>query len=116
MKQIEFTTDEQKFEIVEEQILSGNFIKQYSIINSRKYVDILSREEWLDINVRPERNKLLQETDYLMLADNVEEMTKDEYVELKNYRQALRDLPKNISIRDKVWPVCSEKIKERIKS
>ena len=42
------------------------------------------------------RNNLLSETDYLMLPDNPKIDTAEKLKELKAYRQALRDLPKQI--------------------
>jgi len=50
--------------------------------------------------LRVERNQLLAETDYLALADST--LTD----EMRDYRQALRDLPANtVDPANPVWPV-----------
>jgi len=50
--------------------------------------------------LRRQRNQLLTETDYLALADST--LTD----EMRNYRQALRDLPANtVDPANPVWPV-----------
>ena len=59
----------------------------------------LSNEELLQ-NLRQRRNQLLAETDYLALADST--LTD----EMRDYRQALRDLPANtVDPANPVWPV-----------
>ena len=51
-------------------------------------------------NLRQRRNQLLSETDYLALADST--LTD----EMRDYRQALRDLPANtVDPANPVWPV-----------
>jgi hypothetical protein len=51
-------------------------------------------------NLRAKRNQLLAETDYLALADST--LTD----EMRDYRQALRDLPANtVDPANPVWPV-----------
>jgi len=50
--------------------------------------------------LRAKRNQLLTETDYLALADST--LTDD----MRDYRQALRDLPANtVDPANPVWPV-----------
>ena len=62
----------------------------------------LSNEELLQ-NLRQRRNQLLTETDYLALADST--LTD----EMRDYRQALRDLPANtVDPANPVWPVKPE--------
>lgn len=54
-------------------------------------------------NLRQRRNQLLTETDYLALADST--LTD----EMRDYRQALRDLPANtVDPANPVWPVKPE--------
>ena len=54
-------------------------------------------------NLRRQRNQLLAETDYLALADST--LTD----EMRDYRQALRDLPANtVDPANPVWPVKPE--------
>jgi hypothetical protein len=53
--------------------------------------------------LRRQRNQLLTETDYLALADST--LTD----EMRDYRQALRDLPANtVDPANPVWPVKPE--------
>ena len=54
-------------------------------------------------SLRRQRNQLLTETDYLALADST--LTD----EMRDYRQALRDLPANtVDPADPVWPTKPE--------
>ena len=63
--------------------------------------DVLPLEQMAAI--RRQRNELLQETDYLALAD----VTLTD--EMRAYRQALRDLPANTADpANPVWPVKPE--------
>ena len=60
--------------------------------------DVLPVEQMADLRQR--RNQLLTETDYLALADST--LTD----EMRDYRQALRDLPANtVDPANPVWPV-----------
>jgi hypothetical protein len=63
--------------------------------------DVLPLEQMKEL--RRQRNQLLAETDYLALADST--LTD----EMRNYRQALRDLPANTADpANPVWPVKPE--------
>jgi len=68
---------------------------------------------YIEDEVRPKRNKRLQETDHLMLSDTNALLTKDEQTELIKYRQSLRDLPETLIDEDKamniIWPKNKEK-------
>jgi len=60
--------------------------------------DVLPAEQMAEL--RSKRNQLLAETDYLALADST--LTD----EMRDYRQALRDLPANtVDPANPVWPV-----------
>ena len=60
--------------------------------------DVLPVEQMKEL--RRQRNQLLAETDYLALADST--LTD----EMRDYRQALRDLPANtVDPANPVWPV-----------
>ena len=48
-----------------------------------------------DFLIRIERDKLLTETDYIMLQDNFSALTSEKQTEWTNYRAALRALPNN---------------------
>ena len=63
--------------------------------------DVLPVEQMRELRLR--RNQLLTETDYLALAD----LTLTD--EMRDYRQALRDLPANtVDPANPVWPVKPE--------
>ena len=63
--------------------------------------DVLPVEQMRELRLR--RNQLLTETDYLALADST--LTD----EMRDYRQALRDLPANtVDPANPVWPVKPE--------
>lgn len=77
--------------------------------DGRSFLIFISKEEWIDSVVRPERDKLLRESDFLMLQDIVDDLTPAEYIEIKTYRQALRDAPNN----NGVFPVKPAKVISR---
>jgi len=56
--------------------------------------------EQLAAEIREERNRLLRETDYAVIADSPHDTT-----EMREYRQALRDVPQQAGFPDSVdWP------------
>ena len=67
----------------------------------------LSEEEQLDAlasSVRTQRDSLLAQTDYLLMPDYP--ITEENLVEIKAYRQALRDIPEQEGFPENViWPV-----------
>lgn len=67
----------------------------------------LSEEERLDTlasSVRTQRDSLLAQTDYLLMPDYP--ITEENLVEIKAYRQALRDVPEQEGFPENViWPV-----------
>ncbi len=65
---------------------------------------VIDKEEWLNLIVRPERNKLLQESDYTQLADY-----QDDKATWATYRQELRDLPLNIETGIAIYPESPNK-------
>lgn len=63
--------------------------------------------EWETIKVK--RNRLLTESDILVLPDRWASYTPEKQKVISNYRQALRDLPQTITDPYKVnWPVKPE--------
>jgi len=61
--------------------------------------------KWLDGEVRPLRNKLLDEVDIKHCnASNWEDMTASKRQEWKTYKKALKDLPDTINPENPVWP------------
>lgn len=62
--------------------------------------------KWQD--VRELRNKLLNESDKLVLIDRWEELTAEDQQKIKAYRSALRDLPlQNSDPNDVIFPVLA---------
>jgi hypothetical protein len=62
---------------------------------------IILERSWVDL--RDTRNKLLSNSDWIMLSDNT--LTEEQKNNWKAYRQALRDLPQNTTDpREVVWP------------
>ena len=55
------------------------------------------KEKWLEYEIRSIRNKLLGDSDYTMLYDNVSKMSEEEITEWKIYRQLLRDFPATLT-------------------
>jgi len=56
--------------------------------------------EQLAAEIREERNRLLRETDYAVIADSPHDTT-----EMREYRQALRDVPQQETFpKDVAWP------------
>lgn len=73
-------------------------VRRFQIVKTSEPTD-----EELAIKVRAERNMKITETDYYMMADYPSNPQNLE--ELKVYRQALRDLPKQEGFpRDVRWP------------
>lgn len=64
-----------------------------------------NREAWLNGEIRPKRNALLDETDlHYCNASNWEDMTSQERKNWKDYKKALKDLPGTIDPNNPVWP------------
>ena len=104
----------QKDVVIETQLIAGNVLIEESDRADGKYLifTAFDREKWLNDNVRPQRNNLLAESDKMMLADKVRNMSPEEFDAWCVYRQALLDLPgtfegitQPIKI---VWPVKPE--------
>jgi hypothetical protein len=66
------------------------------------------RELWLDGEIRPIRNELLADTDFYLLVDRYEQLTNQEQLDIKTYRQALRDFTTNVIYENIVWPIKPE--------
>ena len=86
---------------------AGDYIKEWNhsdaqptddAINAFDDTEYKTNEAWRKI--REERNQLLGESDYMILADvPVDETQKQEWT---TYRQALRDIPQNYDSPDEV--------------
>jgi hypothetical protein len=69
-----------------------------TIIKSAEWLENKNNEAWRKI--RKERNKLLKDSDYMILADApVDETQKQEWT---TYRQVLRDIPQDYDSPDEV--------------
>lgn len=68
-----------------------------------EYNNRISEVLWTEL--RAERDKRLADSDVLVLPDRWDSYTKERKKQLSDYRQALRDLPDNISDPSNVvWP------------
>jgi len=65
---------------------------------------IFNIELYLDDVVRPQRDLILDRTDKLMIRDIVDKCTLQELIQLKNWRQALRDITLGITTLNVTWP------------
>jgi len=82
---------------------------KYHTLNEINESWTFDEDQWIDKEVRPERNEKLQETDYMMLYDNRSQLSVNDLKRWTDYRQALRDVPANISTKisspiDVQWP------------
>lgn len=69
---------------------------------------VFDRQLWLDGEIRPIRNDLLAETDFYLLVDRYELLTNQQQLDIKTYRQALRDFTVNVVLDNIVWPTKPE--------
>jgi hypothetical protein len=66
--------------------------------------EILTDEQKL-VPIREKRNTLLSESDKFMLIDKYELLTPEERYSIKEYRQALRDLPETVDLDNPQYPI-----------
>ena len=99
------------YRIVEEAILTKGVFLVVDTPLYHKEIDgkfVFQRDEWLDKEIRPRRNKLLRESDWCMIYDVRTKMSEEELNKWLTYRQKLRDLPRTLetamSINDVTWP------------
>ncbi len=109
---IEYKKGERE-KILQEQEAKGLIFKGERNISEGNFFIFMTKEEILDREIRPIRNQKLADTDYLMLADNVERLTPEEYEEIKMYRQSLRDITKQS---EPVFPDIPDCLKTKITS
>lgn len=79
---------------------NGPFNSDYSEEEIAYFVSEIQRIKME--NMRSKRNKLLAETDYMLLDDIWSNLTSKQQHDLLQYRQALRDLPSKITDIDNV--------------
>lgn len=82
----------------------GLFLSSENINKDGFFLEFMDKEEFINTKIRPDRNRCLSETDFLLLPDMIEKMTKDEIADIKKYRQELRDIPQNITTDNITWP------------
>jgi len=69
-----------------------------------KPVEII-KSEWIKAEIRPKRDKLLDECDLKQCnALSIRSMSDKKVQEWEAYKQALRDLPETIDPENPVWP------------
>ncbi len=98
MKKVKYTVKTRQAKI-DSEALEGNYLVQDHIdINGNRslFFKKFIVAEYIDQHIRPERNRLLTKSDIRMLSDNYEKLNDKEKTALKNYRQALRNLPETL--------------------
>jgi len=63
-----------------------------------------AQRTWSKEDARDERNKLLAETDWMVLEDSPHYTNASDLAAIKTYRQTLRDIPSNDPILDEHFP------------
>ena len=89
--------------------LENNQVKETIVLEniSQQEKDFRTEQDYINFinNLRSERNRLLQESDWTQLADVIERNGQEWYQNWSNYRQLLRDLPSNYLTRTGIiWP------------
>jgi len=70
-----------------------------------------NRQSWLNEEVRPKRNELLDDVDLRRLnADKIENMAIPKKIEWRTYKQELKDLPTNIDYENPIWPIAPNEV------
>lgn len=90
-------------------IIEENLVREI-IITREKTTEELEEENQKEIEerwsqIRIQRDEILKQSDLLVLIDKWELLTEEQKQEIRNYRQALRDVPQAFeSPEDVVWP------------
>ena len=66
---------------------------------------LTAQKTWLIDEARDKRNKLLVESDWMVLEDSPYYSDASKLTAIKTYRQTLRDLPSNDPILDEHFPI-----------
>jgi hypothetical protein len=70
---------------------------------------VFDREAWLNADIRPARNRLLDEADTKYCnADKWDLLPSGQKEAWRTYKQALRNLPETIDPEDPLWPSMPE--------
>ena len=93
-----FSINEEQYTDLQDNCDASESSGVVTIIKSAEWLENKNNEAWRKI--REERNQLLGESDYMILADApVDETQKQEWT---TYRQALRDIPQDYDSPDEV--------------
>ena len=93
-----FSINEEQYTDLQDNCDASESSGVVTIIKSAEWLENKTNEAWRKI--RKERNQLLGESDYMILADApVDETQKQEWT---TYRQALRDIPQDYDSPDEV--------------
>ena len=83
------------YEILESKIVEHVTTRDYTDEEKQASEKEALRKKWQEI--RSNRNALLKETDFKVLADIWERLSVEERQKISNYRQALRDIPQTFN-------------------
>lgn len=90
-------------------IIEENFVREI-IVTRDKTQEEIEEEAAKELEmawhqVRSQRDEMLKQSDLLVLIDKWELLTEEKKQEIRNYRQALRDIPQAFeSPEDVIWP------------
>jgi|688.fasta_scaffold180097_2 hypothetical protein len=93
-------------------IIEENVVREIIITRDKTQEEIIEEQqkelEMAWYQVRSQRDEMLKQSDLLVLIDKWELLTEERKQEIRNYRQALRDIPENFQTpEDVVWPQLS---------
>lgn len=100
---IPYTTENENI-IINEQLSKGLKLIEYQNLFDGDFLVFSNLDEWINLNVRPIRDQILDKTDKLMLRDIVDKCTLQELIQIKQWRQALRDITTTITTFQTIWP------------
>ncbi len=93
-----FSINEEQYTDLQDNCDASESSGVVTIIKSAEWLENKNNEAWRKI--RKERNKLLKDSDYIMVSDIT--ITTEKKEEWTTYRQALRDIPQDYDSPDEV--------------
>ncbi|HJN56772.1 MAG: tail fiber assembly protein [Candidatus Woesearchaeota archaeon] len=93
-----FSINEEQYDDLADNCDASESSGVVTIIKSAEWLENKNNEAWRKI--RKERNKLLKDSDYIMVSDIT--ITTEKKEEWTTYRQALRDIPQDYDSPDEV--------------
>ena len=93
-----FSINEEQYDDLADNCDASESSGVVTIIKSAEWLENKNNEAWRKI--RKERNKLLKDSDYIMVSDAP--ITAEKKEEWETYRQSLRDIPQTFSNPDDV--------------